>query len=64
MIMQTIEFTLDEADVVREILEHGRRELDLELSRADSFDFKTMLRHRHELVDQVLEKLEHAPITI
>lgn len=57
-----IEFTPEETQVLREILQHGLNEMDVEVIRTDTHDFKAMLKHRREVVDRILSKLAAAPV--
>jgi hypothetical protein len=60
--MQTFEFTAEEVEVLREVLQHGLSEIDVEVFRTDTRDFKEMLKHRREVLDHLLGKL--APISM
>ena len=60
--MQTNEFTAEETEVMREVLQSGLKEIGLEVSRADSIDFKHVLKHRREILEHVLSKLMAAPV--
>ncbi len=60
--MQNVEFTAEELEVVREILQHRLSEIEVELFRTDTHDFKEMLKHRRGVLEQVLARLP-APIT-
>ena len=62
--MQAIEFTPEELEVLRELLEHSLREMNVEVLRTDSHDFKAMLKHRIELIEQVATKLSATPVTL
>jgi len=59
--MQTIEFTSEELEALRELLEHSQRELDVEVFRTDSPDFKQMLKNRRHTLEQILDKLSATP---
>ena len=59
--MQAIEFSDEEAEVLREILRHGLSGIDIEVFRTDSRDFKEKLKHRRQVLEQLLEKMSHAP---
>lgn len=52
-----INMTEREAEVVREILEQGYRELLLEIARAEHHEFKLALQQREQLLKSALEKL-------
>src|SRR5579859_6903149 len=49
--MQKLELTLEEAEVLKEVLQHGLTEVDVEVFRTDTRDFKEMLKHRRDLLD-------------
>lgn len=52
-----VEMTADEAEITREILEQGYRELLLEIARAEHHEFKLALQQREKLLKSILEKL-------
>lgn len=52
-----VNMTDREAEVVREILEQGYRELLLEIARAEHHEFKLALQQREKLLKSILEKL-------
>lgn len=60
--MQTIEFTMEEVEVLRETLRHKIDEVEVEMFRTDTHDFKQMLKHRRELLEHLLTKVSSAPI--
>jgi hypothetical protein len=60
--MQSFEITAEEAEVLREELESCLKEIELELSRADSIEFKHMLKHRRETVKHLLAKFAAGPV--
>jgi hypothetical protein len=55
--MQKFELTTEETEVLREILQHSLNEVDVEVFRTDTHDFKAMLRHRRDLIERILGKL-------
>ncbi len=61
--MQTIEFTAEELEVLREVLQHGLSEIDVEVFRTDTHDFKEILKHRRDVLEHLLGKLPAAPVT-
>lgn len=63
MSMQTIEFTAEEIEVLREVLRHCAIELDNEVFRTDTRDFKIMLKHRKEVLEKIVRKFSAAPAT-
>ncbi len=54
--MSRLDLTDEEMDLLLQILRTHQETLDYELSRADNLDFKTMLRHRRELVAHLIER--------
>jgi predicted DNA-binding protein (UPF0251 family) len=60
--MQTVEFTMDEIEVLREVLQHKIEEAGIEMSRTDTHNFKEMLKRRRQLLDQMLNKVSSVPI--
>lgn len=56
--MQNVELTNEEAEVLRELLRHHVAEMDVEVGRTDTWDFKMMLKHRREVLEKTLSKLE------
>ena len=57
--MQKLEFTNEEMEVLRDLLQHYIDEMDIEVSRTDTRTFKAMLKHRRELVEEVLGKINN-----
>jgi hypothetical protein len=51
------QFTAEEVEVLREVVRHKVDEVDVEISRADALQFKSMLKHRRDVLANVLEKL-------
>jgi butyrate kinase len=47
----------DQAEILRETLEHTLRELRIESARTDTHDFREMLHRRERCVESVLAKL-------
>jgi hypothetical protein len=60
--MQKLEFSPEELDLLREILQHALSELDVEVFRTDTHAFKALLKGRRELMEHILAKLPEAPI--
>lgn len=52
-----INLTDEQAEVMREVLEQGYRELLLEIARSEHHEFTVTLRHREQLLKSILEKL-------
>jgi hypothetical protein len=61
--MQHVDFTSEELEVLRELLQHITTEMDVEVFRTDTHDFKTMLKHRRDVVERILAKLSSAAVT-
>ena len=55
--MKNFEFTAEELEVLREILQHNLNEIDVEVFRTDTHDFKEMLKRRRDTVEHLLAKL-------
>jgi hypothetical protein len=47
----------EQAQTLRELLEASLKELRLESARADSHDYRDMLHHKEQIVEQLLVKL-------
>lgn len=62
--MQTIEFTMEEVEVLRELLQHKIDELGVEMGRTDTHDFKRMLKHRRDSLEHRLFKIASAPVPV
>jgi hypothetical protein len=61
--MQNVELTIEEEDTLTELLRHYIQELDIEVGRTDTHDFKEKLKHRRQVLERVLAKLASQPIT-
>ena len=59
--MQNVELNREELDVLREVFEHAINELDIEIGRTDTHDFKEKLKRRRAVMDRILVKLTSAP---
>jgi hypothetical protein len=55
--MMHIEMSVEEADALRQVLEHQVEQMDVEIDRTDTRDFKKMLQHRRDVLKQILGKL-------
>jgi septin family protein len=62
--MQSIEFTTEEIEVLREVLRHKIDEADIEVFRTDMHDFKQMLKHRRDLLEEILSKISPVPVSV
>ncbi|HWX22128.1 MAG TPA: hypothetical protein VN578_19680 [Candidatus Binatia bacterium] len=61
--MQHTEFSSDELEVLREVLQHAVSEIDVEVFRTDTHEFKEMLKRRREVLEHILAKLSAVPAT-
>jgi hypothetical protein len=52
--MQNFEFSTEEVEVLRDILQHNLSEIDVEVFRTDTHDFKEMLKHRRDIIQHIL----------
>ncbi len=55
--MQSFEFSFEELDVLREVLQHAISEIDVEVFRTDTHDFKLKLKQRKDLLEGIRSKL-------
>lgn len=53
-----VNLDIEQANVLREMLENTLTQLRVESARADSHDFRAMLHHREEVVEAMLTKLK------
>jgi len=53
-----VNLDIEQAQVLREMLENTLTQLRVESARADSHDFRLMLHHREEVVESMLTKLK------
>ena len=60
--MQNLEFTAEEQEVLKDVLQHSVDEIDIEVFRTDTHDFKQMLKHRRDVLEHILSKLSAAPV--
>ncbi len=58
----TVELALEEVEVLREVLSHHISEMDVEVLRTDTHDYKEMLKHRRAVLERVLARREAAPV--
>jgi hypothetical protein len=62
--MPRLELTAEELEVLREVLAHYTSEIDVEVFRTDTHDFKQMLKHRRDVLEHILAKVSSAPVTV
>jgi hypothetical protein len=60
--MQHIELSAQEIESLREVIESRLAQLEVEIDRTDTHDFKEMLKHKRTLLQQVLAKLATASV--
>lgn len=60
--MQNFEFTSEELGVLREVLQHSISEIDVEVFRTDTHEFKEMLKRRREVLERLLGKFAASPV--
>ncbi len=59
--MGRVELNAEEVEVLREVISHLINEMDVEVLRTDTRDFKELLKHRREVLERVLSRLEAVP---
>ncbi len=59
--MQSVEFSTEELEVLRQVLQHFVTEIDVEVFRTDAYEFKEMLKHRRDILERLLEKVSALP---
>jgi hypothetical protein len=55
--MAQIQLNNEEAQVLKEYLEHKVTELDVEIHRTDRLEFKNELRHRRDILTRIRDSL-------
>lgn len=60
--MKTVEFTDEELEMLRDLLQRTLHDMEREVFRTDHREFKEILRHRRELLERVTEKVGHAGV--
>jgi len=55
--MQKLEFSPEELELLRDMLQHSLSDLNVEVFRTDTRDFKAILKGRRELMEHILAKL-------
>ena len=60
--MQCVEFRPQELDLLRDMLQHALSDINVEVFRTDTHDFKALLKGRRELMEQILAKVTAAPM--
>jgi len=59
--MATIELSAEELEALREVLEYQVQQMDIEIDRTDTHDFKKRLQHRRDLLKNILAKASAVP---
>ena len=54
--MQNLQLSQDEAETLREVLHQMVADMDLEVLRTDTRDYKAMLKQRRALLQDILQK--------
>ena len=62
--MQTLELTAPELEVLREVLQHELTQMEVEVFRTDSPDFKEMLKRRRGVLELLVAKLSSTPVAV
>jgi hypothetical protein len=60
--MLHFEINSEEQEILREVLEHELKEIDVEVFRTDTHDFKEMLKHRRSVLRGILDKVSLRPV--
>ena len=61
--MQHVEFSVEELEVLRDVIRHQIETMDVEVFRTDTHVYKEMLKRRRAVLESVLAKLTMAPVT-
>lgn len=59
-----VSFDTEQVELVRDTLQHALTELRIESARADSHDFREMLHHRENVLEQVLAKINAGNVVL
>ncbi len=60
--MQNLEFTPEEHEILEEVLRHQMQELEIEVARTATHDFKEKLKHRRQVLLALTAKLAARPV--
>lgn len=60
-LMQTIAITDEELELLRGLLQHEMNQMEVEILRTDTREYKEMLRRRRETLNRLLTRLALAP---
>ncbi len=61
--MQHIELTIEELEILRDLIRHQIDSMDVEVFRTDTRGYKEMLKRRRAVLETVLTKLATTPVT-
>jgi hypothetical protein len=59
--MNNIELSTEQIEALREVLEHQVQQMDIEIDRTDTHDFKKRLQHRRDLLKEIVGRLSAVP---
>lgn len=60
--MNELHLDAEEMEILRDLLKHVVGEMDVEVFRTDTRDFKSKLKHRREVLEHILAKIDRIPI--
>ena len=60
--MERIELNSEEIEILCEVLQHNLAEIDLEIFRTDTREFKERLKHRRAALERILTRLSQARV--
>jgi hypothetical protein len=60
--MQHIELSAGEVETLRELIDGRLNEMEIEIERTDTHDFKEGLKHKRRMLRQVVAKLNATPV--
>jgi hypothetical protein len=60
--MNQLELSAEELELLRDLLRHTIDEVDVEVFRTDTYDFKQWLKHRRDLLEHILTKVSDVRI--
>jgi hypothetical protein len=55
--MQRLELSPEEQEILRDVLRQAVGEMEIEVLHTDSHGFKEMLKHRRNVLEQIIERL-------
>ena len=61
--MQHVELSVEELEVLRDLIRHQIEPMDVEVFRTDTHGYKEMLKRRRAVLESALAKLTTAPVT-